>query len=64
MLTMRAAALRYVLATEGITAAILGPKSAVQLDQLVREAGREQPYLSEEKFNKLEARLADVGVTT
>ncbi|MGE3675103.1 MAG: aldo/keto reductase, partial [Polyangiaceae bacterium] len=64
VLTMRAAALRYVLATEGITAAILGPKSAVQLDQLVREAGREQPYLSEEKFNKLEARLADVGVTT
>ncbi|MCA9641426.1 MAG: aldo/keto reductase [Polyangiaceae bacterium] len=64
VLTMRAAALRYVLATEGVTAAILGPKSAVQLDQLVREAGREQPYLSDEKFNKLEARLADVGVTT
>lgn len=64
VLTMRAAALRYVLATEGVTAAVLGPRNAVQLDQLVREAGREQPYLSEEKFNKLEARLADVGVTT
>ncbi len=64
VLTMRSAALRFALATPGITAAILGPRNTVQLDQLVREAGREQPYLSDEKMNKLEARLADVGVTT
>ncbi|HEX7671407.1 MAG TPA: aldo/keto reductase, partial [Polyangiaceae bacterium] len=33
--TQRAAALRYVLANEGVSSVILGPKSTVQLDQLV-----------------------------
>ncbi len=64
VLTMRAAALRFVLATPVVTSAILGPRSVVQLDQLVREVGREQPYLSAEKLTKLEVRLTDVGATS
>ncbi|MBX3183069.1 MAG: aldo/keto reductase [Polyangiaceae bacterium] len=64
VLTMRSAALRFVLATPVVTSAILGPRSVVQLDQLVREVGREQPYLSAEKLSKLDVRLTDVGATT
>ena len=62
VLTMRAAALRYVLDNERVSSAVLGPRNAVQLDQLVREAGREPPYLGEEKLAKLATRLNDVGV--
>jgi aryl-alcohol dehydrogenase-like predicted oxidoreductase len=64
VLTMRAAALRYVLSNAQVSCAILGPRSALQLDQLVREAGREPPYLGEDKRFALEARLRDVGVNT
>lgn len=64
VLTMRAAALRFVLANPLVTSAVLGPRSIVQLDQLVREVGRQQPYLSAEKLTKLEVRLADVGAGT
>lgn len=61
--TMRAGALRYALHNEQITSAILGPRNSVQLDQLVRESGRQPPYLSEEKLEKLRNRLRDVGVS-
>lgn len=60
--TQRAAALRYVLANEGVSSVVLGPKSAVQLDQLVREAGREPPYLTREQLQGLEFRLGQLGV--
>jgi len=62
VLTMRAAALRYVLANTLISSAVLGPRSAIQLDQLVREAGREPPYMTDDARFALEARLRDVGV--
>lgn len=61
VLTMRAGALRFVLANDLISSAVLGPKNIIQLDQLVREAGREPPYLSDEKLTKLATRLRDVG---
>jgi aryl-alcohol dehydrogenase-like predicted oxidoreductase len=62
--TQRAAALRYVLANESVSSVILGPKSAVQLDQLVREAGKEPPYLTKEQLQSLEFRLGQLGVQT
>jgi aryl-alcohol dehydrogenase-like predicted oxidoreductase len=62
VLTMRAAAVRYVLSNARVGCAILGPRNSIQLDQLVREAGREPPYLTEEKRFALEARLREVGV--
>jgi len=60
--TQRAAALRYVLSNEDVSAAILGPKSTVQLDQLVREAGMGPPYLTKEQLDSLEFRLKALGV--
>jgi aryl-alcohol dehydrogenase-like predicted oxidoreductase len=62
VLTMRAGALRFVLSNSMISSAILGPRSALQLDQLVREAGKEPPYLSDQQLIALSARLKEVGV--
>lgn len=62
--TMRAAALRWVLSNDDVSCAILGPRSAVQLDQLVREAGKGPPYLTDEKLEKFAARLDALGVHT
>ncbi len=61
VLTMRAAALRFVLANPIVSSAVLGPRSTLQLDQLVREAGRAPPYLTEEHLTALRARCEDVG---
>lgn len=60
--TFRAAAVRYVLSNPDVSSAVLGPRNAVQLDQLVRETGKEPPYLSEERLKKFAARLEDLGV--
>jgi aryl-alcohol dehydrogenase-like predicted oxidoreductase len=60
--SLRAAAVRWVLGHENlISCAILGPRNTLQLDQLVRDAGREPPYLPLQSLNALEARLEDVG---
>lgn len=60
--SLRAAALRYVLSEPALSAAVIGPRSAVQLDQLVRDAGKEPPYLSEDARRALVNRLANVGI--
>jgi aryl-alcohol dehydrogenase-like predicted oxidoreductase len=61
VLTMRAAALRFVLSSPIVSSAVLGPRSTLQLDQLVREAGRAPPYLTDEHLTALRARCEDVG---
>jgi aryl-alcohol dehydrogenase-like predicted oxidoreductase len=61
--SMRAGALRYALHNEQISSVVIGPRSTVQLDQLVREAGQGPPYLSEEKLTRLSTRLTELGVT-
>jgi aryl-alcohol dehydrogenase-like predicted oxidoreductase len=61
--SLRAAALRYVLNNQLVGSAVLGPRSAVQLDQLVRDAGKEPPYLSPEAQSALERRLVSVGAS-
>ena len=55
--SLRAAALRYVLASDVVSCAVLGPRNAIQLDQLIREAGQHQPYLSPEAMEALHIRL-------
>ncbi len=60
--SMRAAALRYALAQQALSSVVIGPRSAVQLDQLVRDAGKEPPYLSDDVKSSLEYRLANVGI--
>jgi len=61
--SLRAAALRFVLSSDVVSSAVLGPRSAMQLDQLLRDAGREPPYLTEEALNALQARLSNVGIS-
>jgi aryl-alcohol dehydrogenase-like predicted oxidoreductase len=60
--SLRAAALRYALAQSALSAVVIGPRSAVQLDQLVRDAGKEPPYLTDDVKSALEKRLANVGI--
>jgi aryl-alcohol dehydrogenase-like predicted oxidoreductase len=64
VLSLRAVALRYVLAQPRVSGAAIGPRSILQLDQLVREAGSEPPYLSEATLNALDARLTELGVAS
>lgn len=60
--SLRSAALRYVLDEPAISAVVLGPKSTLQLDQLVRDAGKEPPYLPVGARSSLEARLSNMGI--
>jgi aryl-alcohol dehydrogenase-like predicted oxidoreductase len=60
--SLRAAALRYALAQAALSAVVIGPRNAVQLDQLVRDAGKEPPYLTEAVKYAIELRLGDVGI--
>ena len=60
--SMRAAALRYALSEPALSSIVIGPRSAVQLDQLVRDAGKEPPYLSDDARSSLKHRLANVGI--
>ncbi len=62
VVSLRAAALRFALANERVSSVALGPRSTMQIDQLVREAGKEPPYLANEKLGALRNRLRDVGV--
>jgi aryl-alcohol dehydrogenase-like predicted oxidoreductase len=64
VLTLRAAAVRFVLANELVSSAVLGPKSVPQLEQLVREAGTEPPYLTTEALSQLANDLSRAGVVT
>lgn len=62
VMTLRSAALRFALNQELVGGVILGPRNSVQLDQLVREAGKGPPYLSEGKLAALQNRLSDLEV--
>ncbi len=62
--TMRAAALRFVLSNRDVSSILLGPRSSIQLDQLVREGSPELPYLSEDQLKSLAFRLENAGVTS
>ncbi|HVW25925.1 MAG TPA: aldo/keto reductase [Polyangiaceae bacterium] len=59
--TMRAAAIRFALTCPDVSSVVLGPKSALQLDQLVREGNVEPPYLGEDQLRGLSARLEQTG---
>jgi len=61
--SLRSAALRFVLSSDVVSSAVLGPRSAMQLDQLLRDAGREPPYLTDEAMAALVVRLGNVGIS-
>jgi aryl-alcohol dehydrogenase-like predicted oxidoreductase len=62
VLTLRATALRFALANELVSAAVLGPRSVPQLEQLLREAGTAPPYLRDTMLSELSTRLESVGI--
>lgn len=63
VVSLRSVALRFVLENQTVSGAILGPRSARQLDQLVREAGRMPPYLPAGVLPRLRDELRAHGVT-
>lgn len=62
VVSLRAAALRWVLMNPEVSSAVIGPRNSLQLDQLVREAGKGPPYLPDAKLTALTNRLRQVGV--
>lgn len=61
--TLRSIALRFALADESVSCAMIGPRNARQLDQLVREAGKAPPYIEADRLESLRERLLAVGVS-
>ena len=62
--TLRGAAVRFVLANHLVSSAVLGPRSAEQLEQLVRETGSGPRYLPDEDLASLPRTLSKVGILT
>src|SRR5262249_7908469 len=60
--TMRAAAVRWVLANTLVSSAVLGPRSGRQLEDMVREVGGGPLYLPDADLLKLPRTLAKIGV--
>lgn len=62
VLTLRAAALRFVLANDLVSAAVLGPRSVAQLEQVIREAGVAPPYLRDTMLAEISTKLESLGI--
>jgi aryl-alcohol dehydrogenase-like predicted oxidoreductase len=60
--TMRAAAVRFVLANRIVTSAVLGPRNVKQLEDLVREVGMGPNYLRDEDLMRIPRALESVGI--
>lgn len=60
--SLRAAALRFALSEPAFASVVVGPRSSVQLDQLVREAGKVSPHMHEDSRAMLLRRLENVGI--
>ena len=59
--TLRAAALRFVLQNPVVSCAVVGPRNRVQLDQLVREAGKGPDYLAAGLVQRVKDQLGRMG---
>jgi aryl-alcohol dehydrogenase-like predicted oxidoreductase len=62
--SMRAAAVRFALANHLVAAVVLGPRSVLQLEQLVREVGAGPTYLPDSDLSALPRALSRVGIST
>ncbi len=60
--TLRAAAVRFVLANTIVSSALLGPRTVEQAEQLVREVGGGPRYLPDESLARLPRALSKVGI--
>ena len=59
--SLRAVALRYALSNSLVSSVVMGPRKSVQLDQLVRDAGKEKRYFADGGRESLEARVRSIG---
>jgi aryl-alcohol dehydrogenase-like predicted oxidoreductase len=62
--TLRAAAVRFALANHLVSAAVLGPRTLEQLEQLVREVGSGPVYLADSDLAGLPRALSRAGILT
>jgi aryl-alcohol dehydrogenase-like predicted oxidoreductase len=62
VMTMRAAAVRFVLSNSMVSGAVLGPRSVRQLEELVREVGSGPVYLRDPDLARLPHALDAMGV--
>ncbi len=60
--SMRAGAVGFVLQNKQVASAILGPRSVIQLDQLVRETPKEAPYLDERARQQFEVQATRLRI--
>jgi aryl-alcohol dehydrogenase-like predicted oxidoreductase len=60
--TMSSAAVRFVLSSSIVSSAVLGPRSVVQLEDLVRNVGLGPVYLRDSELARLPRALEAVGV--
>jgi aryl-alcohol dehydrogenase-like predicted oxidoreductase len=60
--SLRSVAVRYVLANPLVSSAVIGPRKGGQLDQLVRDAGKERRYFPEGGLESLENRVRGIGI--
>jgi aryl-alcohol dehydrogenase-like predicted oxidoreductase len=63
-LALRGAAVRFALANHNVSAAVLGPRSKEQLEQLVRETGGGPRYLHDDDLRQLPRALDKIGIHT
>jgi aryl-alcohol dehydrogenase-like predicted oxidoreductase len=61
--SMRAAAIRFVLANQMVTSAVVGPRMVSQLEELVSDVAEGPPYLKDTVLAELAARVRGVGVS-
>ena len=62
--TLRGAAVRFALANHLVSAAVLGPRTKEQLEQLVRETGGGPRYLHDDDLRQLPRALEKAGIST
>jgi aryl-alcohol dehydrogenase-like predicted oxidoreductase len=60
--SLRSVALRFVLSNPLVSSAVLGPRKGAQLDQLVRDAGKERRLFPEGGLESLENRVRGIGI--
>jgi aryl-alcohol dehydrogenase-like predicted oxidoreductase len=60
--TIRAAAVRFVLASNIVTCAVLGPRNVEQLEDIVREVGMGPVYLTDEELMRIPRAFRAVGI--
>jgi aryl-alcohol dehydrogenase-like predicted oxidoreductase len=62
VITLRGAAVRFVLSNQMVASAVLGPRSVTQLEELVREVGAGPVYLRDAELARLPHALDAVGI--